>query len=383
MPYGYNRGDDPNHLPVINPETAPVVKRIFDIRVQGMSPLKICSVLNAEQIPSPAEYYYQQRGEDDPQNKKHLWCRTTLNHILHNPMYLGHLVQLKQTTVSHKNHQKVMKDESEWTVVENTHESIISQEIWDRCREIDAEHTTGRVSSNNAVKPLSSLLYCADCGYRMTSAKSTSKVGYTTGNPHIVVWQFYKCGTYSRYGKDYCSTHSIEQDKIEKIVLDDIRSLMTMVSADEDTARRAFLARKQKNINHQTFSDKEKLQTAKKRITELDKLMQSAYEDKVSGELPASVCAKLLQKYEVEQNALSSQVQEIESHMLTLKQDERDVNEFIARPKKYQGAEILTREMCLALVDAVTIDECVKGKQERDIHIYYKFIDKGYSGKNE
>lgn len=383
VPYGYNRGDDPNHLPVINPETAPIVKRIFDMRVQGMSPLKICSVLNEEHIPSPAEYYYQQRGEADPQNQKHLWGRTTLTHILHNPMYLGHLVQLKQTTVSHKNHQKVMKDESEWTVVENTHEPIITQEIWDRCREIDAEHTTGRVSSNKAVKPLSSLLYCADCGFRMTSAKSTNKVGYTTGNPHIVVWEFYKCGTYTRYGKDYCSTHYIEQAKIEKIVLDDIRSLMTMVTTDEETARKAFLARKQKNINHQTSADKEKLQTAKKRISELDKLMQSAYADKVSGEMPASVCAKLLEQYEAEQNALTLQVQEIENRMLTLRKDERDVDEFIARLKKYQGAEVLTREMCLALIDAVTIDECVKGKQERDIHIYYKFIDKGYSGKTE
>ena len=61
VPYGYNRGDEPNHLPVINPETAPIVKRIFDMRVQGMSPLKICAVLNEEGIPSPAEYYYQQR----------------------------------------------------------------------------------------------------------------------------------------------------------------------------------------------------------------------------------------------------------------------------------------------------------------------------------
>ena len=107
-----------------------------------------------------------------------------------------------------------MKDESEWTVVENTHEPIISQEIWDRCREIDAEHTTG--------------------------------------NPHIVVWEFYKCGTYTRYGKNYCSTHYIDQGKIEKLVLDDIRSLMRMVTDNEETARKAFLARKQKNISHQT-----------------------------------------------------------------------------------------------------------------------------------
>ena len=87
----------------------------------------------------------------------------------------------------------------------------------------------------------------------MTSAKSTNKVGYTTGNPHIVVWEFYKCGTYTRYDKDYCSTHYIDQGKIEEIVLDGIRALMHMVADDEETARRAFLARKQKTINHQTF----------------------------------------------------------------------------------------------------------------------------------
>lgn len=111
--------------------------------------------------------------------------------------------------------------------------------------------------------------------------------------------------------------------------------------------------------------------------------MQSAYADKVSGEMPASVCVKLLEQYEAEQNALTSQVQEIENRMLTMRQDERDVDEFIARLKKYQNAEVLTREMSLALIDAITIDECVRGKQERDIHIYYKFIDKGYSGKTE
>lgn len=75
---------------------------------------------------------------------------------------------------------------------------------------------------------------------------------------------------------------------------------MTMVTADEETDRKAFLARKQKNINHQTSAHKEKLQTVKKRIMELDKLMQSAYADKVSGEMPVSVCAKLLEQHEAE-----------------------------------------------------------------------------------
>ena len=155
------------------------------------------------------------------------------------------------------------------------------------------------------------------------------------------------------------------------------------VEEDEAKARKQFLARKQKQESQQISSDKEKLRKAKERIAELDGLMQSVYEDKVSGEIPASMCAKLLTKYEAEQNALSAEVQEIEAKQLLQKQDEHDVDEYISRLKRFRNAEYLTRQMCLELIDSVTVDEFERGKQERDIHIYYKFIDKGYTGKSD
>ena len=377
-PYGYVRSDTPNHTPVIDPETAPVVKRIFDMRASGMSSLRIANELNKEGVLCPSEYFYQQTEKENTLRNRHLWCRTTVEQMLKNPMYLGHMVQLKVTSVSHKNHKKVQKDESEWAVVENTHEPIITQEIWDKCREIDRERSTGRVTNQGVVRPLSALMYCADCGFRM---KNSSRAGRKSENGQRK--QFYVCSSYSNFAKDTCSAHYIEGDVIEKIVLDDIRSMLHLVAEDEDKARKIFLARKQKNIDVQNTADKDKLLMAKKRITELDKLIQSAYEDKVSGEMPASICAKLLEKYEAEQNALSSQVQEIETRLAAMKQDERDVDEYISRLKKFKGAEVLTREMCLELIDSVTIDEYHKGKTDRDIHIYYKFIDKGYSDKSE
>ena len=159
--------------------------------------------------------------------------------------------------------------------------------------------------------------------------------------------------------------------------------MIQLVEEDEAKARKKFLARKQRQESQQISSDKEKLRKAKERIAELDGLMQSVYEDKVSGEIPASMCAKLLTKYEAEQNALSAEVQEIEARQLAQKQDEHDVDEYISRLKKFRNAEYLTRQMCLELIDSVTVDEFERGKQERDIHIYYKFIDKGYTGKSD
>jgi hypothetical protein len=81
-----------------------------------------------------------------------------------------------------------------------------------------------------------------------------------------------------------------------------------LVEEDEAKARKQLLARKQRQASQQVSSDKEKLRKAKERIAELDGLMQSVYEDKVSGEIPASMCAKLLAKYEAEQNALTAEV---------------------------------------------------------------------------
>ncbi len=203
--------------------------------------------------------------------------------------------------------------------------------------------------------------------------------GTTTGNPHKIIEKYYKCGTYSQFGKNACSTHYISLRNIESIVLNDIRSLIDITISDEEDARKKFLARKQRNSTQQTSVCKEKLKSHKTRITELDKLMQSIYEDKVQGDISASVCAKLLDKYESEQKNLISEVDEIESQLLNVKQDEKDVNDFIECLRKYENAEILTRQMCLELIDHITIDEFHKGKKERNIHIYYKFIDKGYS----
>lgn len=379
VPYGYIRGEDENHLPVVNPETAPIVQRIFQMRVSGMSQRRIADTLNAEGITCPSDYYYNKKGKENIIDCRHLWGRSAVDHILKNRMYLGDLVQLKSTTVSHKNHKTIPKDESEWAIVPDTHEALITKEIWDRCRELDEERTTGKVTKQGDVKPLSALMYCADCGFRMKYSTTSKWRGQTTGNPHKIIEKYYKCSTYSMYGKEACSTHYISLRNIESLVLGDIRSMIEMVQIDETDARKKFLARKQRNQSQYNNFSKDKLKAHKSRIAELDNLMQSVYEDKVQGNIPASVCGKLLEKYEAEQKALVSEVSQIETQLLTAKQDEKDVDQFITSLKKYQNAEILTREMCLELIDHITIDEFFKGKTERDIHIYYKFIDKGYT----
>ncbi len=153
---------------------------------------------------------------------------------------------------------------------------------------------------------------------------------------------------------------------------------------NEEEARQYFLSRKQGLYAAQTSEDKKRKQELENRIAELVKLIQSAYEDKVLGRVPEDVCIELLNKYQAEKKDLQAEYDELQLRSEAERQDEADVDEYIRRVKAYAGATELTRRMCLALIEYVTVDENNKGHRDRPrrIHVYYKFIDKGLTDKH-
>ena len=193
---------------------------------------------------------------------------------------------------------------------------------------------------------------------------------------------FYNCGTYTRVGKYACSSHWIGYNELQEIVLNDIRAKANLVIDDEKREREEFMRRKQQSASVKVGAEKKRLLADKKRLTELEKLIQSVYEDKVSGKIPEEICIGLMEKYLEEKKTLSARVSESEAIVTENEKNTADVDEFIRRLKKYASAEELTREMCIELIERITIGKVVKDKTaEREIHIYYKFMDNGYSEK--
>lgn len=171
--YGYEKGADENFTPVIDPYAANIVRRIFEMRASGMNAKKIADVLNSGHIVPPLDYKYNKLGREYPLYSHHLWSSQTIKRILKNQMYLGHLCQMKQTTVSYKNHKVINKDMEDWVIIENNHEPIISQELWDKCRGVDASVSNGKSTKQRVTKPLSGLCYCDSCGTKMKQHNST------------------------------------------------------------------------------------------------------------------------------------------------------------------------------------------------------------------
>ena len=373
-PYGYVKGTGDKCLPVIDEPAATIVRRIFEMRATGKTLNEIYTVLNNEKVPIPAVYLYEKFGVTNKKPNKNLWADSILRSILKHPMYLGHLIRLRYTTVSYKNRRRTNREP---IVFPNAFEPIVTQELWDKCREIEesvASH--GKHTSRGTMYVLSGLMFCADCGGKMKLGQQDLKP--SKEHPERRIRYHYICGNHSRFGKFYCYNHYIRRDDIEQVVLNDIRAKAKLILDDEQKARADFLKYKEQISAAKLYNeDKKSLAQKTKRFNELERLTQSVYEDKVLGKIPEDICLKLLAKYTEEQNALKTEIAELEAALSVVTKNEADVDEFIRRLKRYTDVPELTRELCLELIEYITIGASPDDKTgAREIHIYYKLLGK-------
>ena len=370
--YGYLKGDDEKHTPIIDKPAAKVVRRIFVLRATGITPTQIAKILNADGVPIPSDYRAQRLGKPNPyKNTFHYWSHVAVRNILGNPIYIGHLAQQKFTTVSFKNHKSVRRGKDEWVIAENTHEPIISQELWDKCQEVDRCASHGKIMKKGIVLPLNSMMFCPDCGAKMKlnghAKKKDGSVNY-----------FYVCGTNTRCGSTACTTHYISQKQIEKIVLADILAKARYVIENEEEARQEFLRRKETEGTKHLDDARQQLAKCQSRLAELKMMTQKVYQDKLLGKVPEDLCLETLGQFRAEEAELTEKVKSLTA---TLEQDSKardDIEEFICRLKQYADAPELTREMCVDLIEYVVIGDRPKEKSTpRRIQIYYKFLDNG------
>lgn len=363
-PYGYVKSDTEKKTPIIDEEAAAVVKRILEMRASGLSPHKIADILNEENSPNPSKYSMDKYGIVGKRNHFGLWSFVAVNSILKNPKYLGHMAQQRWSSISYKNHKRYKKDESEWIVVKNTHEPIITQELWDKVREVEKSVAQGRKTKRGYTHPLSGFLFCADCGGKM-------KLNYINRDGKL--YFNFNCGNHLRLGKSYCFSHFIQAKDIESIVLDDMREMAQRIVLDKKTIREDFIRHNAELADKAIKSAKKELQIKRRRAEELSRLMQLAYEDRLKGKMPEDICIGFIQKYSDEQKKLEIEIEELEAKLTETENTIQSADDFIRNIKKYLEAPELTREMCYELIDRIIVGGSPKttGK-EREIDIIYK-----------
>lgn len=362
-PYGYTLGTDEKRTLQVNEEVASVVKRIFEMRAQGLTPRKIADILNAENILTPNDYRLSKTGVTTVPASLHLWNTSVLRTLLDNPAYIGTLAQHRTTTVSYKNHKWQRRPKEDWIVIENAHEPIISKELWDRVKEVESSVSHGKHTKRGYMHPLSGLLYCADCGAKM-------RLGWNM--PKDIPYFNFNCGTRSRCGSSACFSHFITVPVLEKIVLNDVRDKAQKSLPTNGNSGGSIWNIPQSSRTKPSRRQRE-LKRTERRVAELDKLISAAFEEKVAGKIPENVCLQLIDKYTAEQTELKERISYLTQGLEEKQRAATDVDEFIRRMKKHINAPELTRELCLELFEKLVIGgkETVTGKPQ-EVHIYYK-----------
>ena len=227
IPYGYNRLPSDKQTLVVDPVASEVVKRIFLLANEGKSPRAIAEILTEEKVLIPAAYakeYHPEQYNGIKFADPYIWGISAIRTILSRQEYLGHTVLRKSVSTNFKLHKRKTTDEDEQYVFYNTHEPIISQELWDSVqkRKKRVNRAAARGTHTNR---LSGYLYCADCGRRMTLQTHYSKKDGS-------VQYSYRCGGYASRVNS-CTSHTISADNVEALILSAVKRFSRFVLNDE------------------------------------------------------------------------------------------------------------------------------------------------------
>ena len=357
--YGYLKDPDDKHKLIIDEETAPIVRMIFERFIGGESIIGITKDLNEMGIPNPS-MYKKQKGLNykHPSGRSNdgLWPDSSVRRILQNRMYVGDMVQGKNTTMSYKIKQCRAIPKDEWIVVENTHEPIIDRETFDSAQALFNKHIR-KSPQKNEVDLFSGLVRCADCKRAMN--KKTNKHPYGT-------YHYYRCVTARKLKKSACSNHTIRIDKLEQAVLLTIQKMI-------DTAVNMSELLTQINNNSKRKKESSHIQKAlKSQVAEREKLatmITDLYPDWKSGVITMDEYQILKERLGERLRIADEKITSLNKSAEKFKNGITEENDFVAHFKKYGNIECLTRPLLTELVQEIFVHE------GGDIEVVFKFKD--------
>jgi DNA invertase Pin-like site-specific DNA recombinase len=386
-PYGYVKDpEDKNHW-LIDEEAAAVVRRIFQMTVDGFGPYQIARILCDEKVEKPS-YYQAVRGKGCYKNQcdvehPYAWAGVSIVRMLEKPEYMGDTVNFRTHKLSYKDKKAKKNDSGDILVFKDTHEAIVDRKTWYLVQEL--RRTVRRIDTSGESNPLTGKLFCADCGGKMHYRRAGERAGADwRGLPNGKVRTTpasFNCGNYNNKRKVFereCSSHSIQERVIRQIVLETIRYACNSVRMDEA----AFIEAMRSASAVRGKSEEKKLRAAlkkqEKRFSELDTLLKKVYEDNVLGKLPDRRYEMLSKEYEAEQEQLEISIGEMKDQLAGYEEDTDRTEEFLALVHKYTDITELTPTIINEFVDRVLIHkaEKVDGERVMEIEVYLNFIGK-------
>ena len=364
-PFGYMKNPDNTKEWIVDEEAAKTVRQIFALCVEGLGPTQIAKRLKVAKVLTPTEYWVSiGRNCSKPPAVPYNWCADTVANILSKQEYCGDTVNFRSTTKSFKNKTKIERPQEEWKIFPNTHPAIIDREVFDLVQEL-RQHRR-RPTKSGIVSWFSGLLYCADCG---------EKLYYSVTNNYKREQAYFFCSSF-RKNSDECSAHYIREKVVMENVLESMRRILLNVQAFEKEFARKQMECYSEDKKRELAEKRRELNKAKKRIAEIDGLIQKLYEDNAIDKISDERYATLSMSYEEEQRELKTALPDMENYLETETDKTENLQRFIDKVKRITEIKELTAELVHEFIDKIVVHapRYLDGKRVQLIDIYYNGV---------
>ena len=352
--YGYMRDpEDKGHL-IPNPETAPIVKKIFKWRADGIGPTEIANRLNKAHIVTPSGYKktnYSSRLID-----RDNWNISTVKKILINRIYTGDLVQHTQTKVNYKSKKKITLDEKLWIVVENTHEPLVDKDTFDYVNNLRKRNTRNyEIKTDREKRLLEGKLFCKECGNRLT-VLYRKKQDYWSVN----------CNRYSRDPvRGRCYSHFYPYNYLEEQVLEQINKSVSKLMKELDLKQ--LNDEVVKNVHKETNNIDNVIKNLEIEKEKITKRITTLYNDRCDGVISTETYKELAKESETKLKEINDLIDNENIKKYKIKNKVNVLPDYTKKIKKLLDLNKPKKELIDTLIDKIVIDK------DRDITIYFKY----------
>ena len=367
--------DEKGHL-IIDSETAPVIRRIFELALNGWGCMRIAKQLMDDKVPIT-----RVKANTECDVNYYSWGSARISHILRNPFYKGaHLVCRTHQKGIRSNTYDIIPRE-DWEVIENCHEAIVTPAEWEQVQEIiDRRPTIMKGNACPFYNLFHGIIYCATCGksmqVRYEKIGRTGKNRFTGKEREPIDKAYYICQTYNRLGKNACTSHKIEARDLYNLVLKDIQDLAAMALKDADVFYQRLSSRMERRYMTDASEIQRECDRLEARNQEIDSMFMSLYTDKTKGILTEQRFLKLTATLEGEQEANRKRIQELVLVMHRTDEQESDIRTFMQEIRKYAAVQELDEAVLNRLISKILVGEVrkVDGQRFQEVKIVYNFV---------
>lgn len=349
-PYGYLKSPEDKHRLIPDPEAAPVVREIFRQRADGAGINMIARYLNERKIPCPAMHHYLHgRKKKKPEGTGAIWQGQMVKLITKHPVYAGHMAQGRTKKSLSCGQPTTAVEEKDWIIVRNTHEPLVSQEIFDRAQSIreqrHIEHCRRRGKYPSTENIFKGLVICGDCGTKMSRYKDVSRAG--------TVRYTFICRVYAEnLSGQGCTKKCVGEPELVEAVFHALRTEIDTALKLEDllekTQKRTGFREKHKAVLEQ-------IGDLKNRIGRNTSYRAALFESFSDHTLTEQEYVSMKQEYDRKAEAYRRELERLEQEESIYSQTITPQNRWIAALKESRKEETITRELALELIDRIIV----------------------------